>query len=243
MDSKNNCSRFCFVPNTITTLGLLCGLIAIVFAMQCNDIFAGLSGTQWAWIFMGGALLCDFCDGLCARCLNAYSELGKNLDSLSDLVSFGVAPAILLFKIMQVNDPGWSFVTWLPLLIPVTGAYRLARFNIDPNQKTIFMGMPIPANAIFCAGLSSLLLQQGMMPAWITTFAILATAFLMVSPMPMFSMKIKNFKPSTDNFLRLILLLSTVALVLCLGMQGLLWTVIVYLFLSFISFVALSKEK
>lgn len=199
-------------------------------------------GYEWAWIFIGGALVFDYLDGLSARLLNAYSDLGKNLDSLSDLVSFGVAPAILIFRIIEEYHTGWSFVTWLPLLIPITGAFRLARFNIDTNQKTVFMGLPIPANAIFWVGFSPFLIHNGEMPAWIATFAILALSFLMVSPMPMFSLKIKDFKLSTDNILRLILVLSTIALVLCLGIQGLMWVIIVYLFLSFISFISLSKE-
>lgn len=231
------------IPNCITTLGLLCGLMALVFALQCEHSFGGLSGTELAWIFIGGALLCDFLDGFSARMLHSYSELGKNLDSLSDLVSFGVAPAILLYRIIEVYHPGWSFVTWLPLLIPITGAFRLAKFNIDPNQKKVFMGLPIPANAIFCVGLSPLLIESQELPAWIATFAIIAIAFLMIAPMPMFSMKAENFKASTDNILRIILIVATITLLVCLGIQGLLWVVITYLFLSFINFVALAKES
>lgn len=231
------------IPNCITATGLLCGLISIVFAMQCNRYFGGLTGTQWSWIFIGGALICDFLDGLSARLLNSYSELGKNLDSLSDLVTFGVAPAMLLYNIMKVYHPGWSFVTWLPLIIPIAGAFRLARFNIDPGQKMVFMGLPIPACAIFCVGLSSLLLETNEIPAWIATFSIVGIALLMVSPLPMFSMKITDFRLSTDNILRLILLIATVILSLTLHIQGLIWIIITYLILSFLSFIKLAKEK
>lgn len=231
------------IPNSLTALGLLCGLIATVFATQCYKSFGGLTGTEWTWIFIGGALIFDYIDGLSARLLDAYSDLGKNLDSLSDLISFGVAPALLLYNIIDFYHPGWSFVTWLPLLIPIAGAFRLARFNIDPNQKSVFMGLPIPANAIFWVGFSPLLIQNGEMPAWVATFCILALSFLMVSPMPMFSLKIHSLKLDLDNVLRILLLLATVALVLCLGIQGLLWVIVVYLVLSFISFFGLVKEQ
>lgn len=243
LDNKTSSTSLSFIPNTLTTAGLICGLIATVFAMQASKEFGGLRGYEWTWIFIGGALIFDYCDGFCARLLHAYSDLGKNLDSLSDLVSFGVAPSLMTYNIILDYHPGWSFVTWLPLLIPVTGAFRLARFNIDPNQKTVFMGLPIPANAIFWIGFSPLLIQQGEMPAWIATFAILAVSFLMVSPMPMFSLKIQSLKPVANNILRLILVGATIALVLTLGIQGLMWAIIVYLFLSFISFFILIKEQ
>lgn len=242
MKEKQPCSIFAWLPNFITALGLICGLISIIFAIHCNQQFGGLSGTNWAWIFIGGAALFDFMDGFCARLLNAYSELGKNLDSLCDLVSFGVAPAILIYNLISVYHPHSSFVTWLPLIIPVCGAFRLAKFNIDPSQKEVFMGLPIPANAIFWVGFSPMLIIPGYMPDWVTTFAILGISLLMVSPLPMFSLKIKNFKPSADNILRLILICATIALVICLGISGLMWTILVYLLLSFISFVFLVKE-
>lgn len=231
------------MPNCITVLGLICGLIATVFAFQCNVRWAGLTGYEWCWIFIGGSLICDFCDGLAARALDAYSELGKNLDSLADLVSFGIAPCFLIFNLIHVYHPQWNFVTWLPLLIPVTGAFRLALFNIDPNQKTIFSGLPIPANALFWVGFSPFLIQPGQMPAWIATLAILAVAFLMVTPIPMFSLKVKDFKPSAVNILRLLQVVVTALLCVFLGIQGIMWSIIFYIFISVFSFFTLQKNK
>ena len=231
------------IPNCITTLGLLCGLIAIVFSFSPSADFGGLKGYEWTWIFIGGALVCDFCDGFSARLLDAYSDLGKNLDSLSDLVSFGLAPCFLIFNLIAEYHPGWSFVTWLPLLIPVCGAFRLARFNIDPNQKTIFNGLPIPANAIFWVGFSPLLIIANDMPAWVATLALIVISFLMVTPMPMFSLKVQSLKMDAENWLRLIQVVASVLLVVFLGIEGLMWVTIVYVALSFFSFFFLIKDN
>ena len=231
MKETTSKSSFWFLPNCITALGLLCGLIAVAFSFKSGEVICELPGYAWTWIFIGGALLCDFCDGLCARMLDAYSDLGKNLDSLSDLISFGVAPCFLIFNLITDYEPGWSFVTWFPLLIPIVGAFRLARFNIDPTQKLVFSGLPIPANAIFWIGFSPFLVIPGDMPAWITTFAIIVISFLMVTPIPMFSLKISDTTLSTENIMRLILIIATVLLVIFLGIQGLMWTIIVYLVL------------
>lgn len=231
------------MPNCITLLGLICGLIATVFAFQCNIQWGGLIGYQWCWIFIGGSIICDFCDGLAARVLDAYSDLGKNLDSLSDLVSFGIAPCFLTFNLINVYHPDWNFVTWLPLLIPITGAFRLAMFNIDPNQSTTFSGLPIPANALFWVGFSPLLIQPGQMPAWIAALAILAVAFLMVTPLPMFSLKFKNFKPTHLNIIRWTQIVVTAILCVFLHIQGIMWAIVFYIFISMCSFFVLQKNK
>ena len=100
------------VPNTITCLNLLSGCIATVFALHYDAIYGSLRGYELAFIFIGAATLFDFCDGLAARLLHAYSALGKELDSLSDLVSFGLAPAMLIYSAMSVNGAGW--IAYLP---------------------------------------------------------------------------------------------------------------------------------
>lgn len=242
MTQNNSKSIFSSVPNCITTLGLISGLLAIVFAFRGSATTGCITGYQWCWIFIGISLVCDFLDGFCARLLHAYSELGKNLDSLSDLVTFGLAPCFLIFNLITEYHPHWSFVTWIPFLIPVTGAFRLANFNIDPTQKTVFHGLPIPANAIFWVGFSPFLIIHNDMPAWIATFALLAISFLMVTPMPMFSLKAENLSWNLDNALRLVMIVATVLFVVFLGIQGLMWTIFLYIFLSFCSFAFLSRK-
>lgn len=112
-------------------------------AFHYNETIAGLSGYEWAFICIGAAAIFDFCDGASARLLHAYSDLGKELDSLADLVSFGLAPALLMFNTIAIanNDPlsPWAFMS---LFIPAMGALRLAKFNIDTRQTTSFIGLP-----------------------------------------------------------------------------------------------------
>ncbi len=139
------------VPNAITLCNLLSGCAATFMAFNPDVIYGSLTGLQWCWIFIGMAAFFDFCDGASARALHAYSEIGKQLDSLSDLVSFGVAPGMMMLNVML----GYSQHEWLcfaALLIPAMGAYRLAKFNVDTRQATSFRGLPIPANAIFWTG-------------------------------------------------------------------------------------------
>lgn len=244
MTDKRNINIFSGIPNCITIIGLICGVLAVVFSFECDNYICTLKGYEWTWIFIGIALICDFCDGLSARLLNAYSELGKNLDSLSDLVSFGLAPCFLIYNIITNYHTGWSFIPYITLIIPVTGALRLARFNIDPNQKTVFNGLPIPANAIFWIGFSPLLIENGEMPAWITVLALIVISFLMITPMPMFSLKIKNLSlADISNVLRLILIVTTIILIVFLRIQGLMWAILVYILLSMWGFSQLSKSK
>ena len=138
------------IPNTITSMNLFSGCMAVVSAFHFNETIGAMQGYEWAFLFIGLATVFDFCDGLSARLLHAYSALGKELDSLSDLVSFGVAPAALVFNLIQSQTGSW--VAFLAFLIAVFGALRLAKFNIDDRQTTSFIGLPIPANAIFWIG-------------------------------------------------------------------------------------------
>lgn len=143
------------IPNAITSLNLLFGCLACIAAFHCSDTMCGtdLKGYQWAFIFIALAAVADFFDGLVARLIHAVSNIGAELDSLADLVSFGLAPALVLYNIMLQQGAGhWALVA---LLLPVFGAIRLARFNVDTNQTTTFTGLPIPANAIFWIGFTS----------------------------------------------------------------------------------------
>ena len=177
------------IPNTVTAMNLLSGVIAVIFTFEGRlDV---------AFCLMLLAAVFDFCDGLCARLLHAYSDIGKELDSLSDMVSFGVLPALMLHVLMRMSGMDCR-LCWMPLAIAVFSALRLAKFNIDERQESSFLGLATPACAIICGSLACLSLKAP--DFWLTAFflehccAIPALALilsgLLVSEIPMFAMKI-----------------------------------------------------
>ncbi|MCW0483327.1 CDP-alcohol phosphatidyltransferase family protein [Gaoshiqia sediminis] len=199
-------SYFFWVPNFITALNLAAGSMAV---------FLGIEGQLvWAACCIVAAAVFDFLDGMAARLLHAYSEIGKQLDSLADLVSFGLAPAAILMSLLQLamfenirplalieaSPLQWVFLL-SALLVPIAGAFRLAKFNLDTRQSDNFLGLPIPANALFYASLA-LVVELGNHPAIskiilsrfnLLTIMVLLSA-LMISELPMFSMKVKHLK-------------------------------------------------
>lgn len=208
---------FFWVPNFITALNLISGCLAIFFGIE------GQLG--WAAVFVGIAALFDFLDGLAARLLHAYSEIGKQLDSLADLVSFGVAPAAMVFTMIELSMFGtnrpifeieatpvqWAFL-FSSLLVPVGGAFRLAKFNIDTRQNENFLGLPIPANALFFASLGLILelgtiesVRSAILTPTNLLISVLFFPALMVSELPMFSLKFKNLQWQ-DNAVRYLFL-------------------------------------
>lgn len=217
------------IPNTITSMNLFSGCMAVVSAFHFNETIGAMQGYEWAFLFIGLATVFDFCDGLSARLLHAYSALGKELDSLSDLVSFGVAPAALVFNLIQSQTGSW--VAFLAFLIAVFGALRLAKFNIDDRQTTSFIGLPIPANAIFWIGVVAWNVDfRYIGDAWMTALVVLFP-LLMVSSLPMFSLKVKTLS-LRSNVRRYALLLGTAMLVAALQLAGLLWAIVFYILLS-----------
>ena len=205
------------VPNTLTCMNLLCGALACIFAFSAFDRFGAFRGEQIVWMLIGGAAVFDFFDGAAARLLNAPSPLGKELDSLSDLVSFGMAPAMLLYNILT----DWSHSAWIPyisLIIPVMGALRLAKFNLDDSQSTTFKGLPIPANAIFWVGATAWMGSHAYVGNIAMVIIIVAVALLMVTDMRMFSLKLKNFRIG-ENLDRYILMVAAVAFVAIFGVE------------------------
>lgn len=205
------------------------GVLSIICASKGDTGLWGLKAYEWAWIFIGIAAVADFLDGFMARLLHAYSNLGKELDSLCDLVSFGVAPAIIMYNALEIaGAPGWT--GWFVLLIPVFGALRLAKFNIDTRQTTSFIGLPIPANAIFWIGYSALMLSgvEGMSQWWCVVPALVLESWLMVSPLKLFSLKFKTWGWKGNAF-RWLLIVTAIVLVACMGVPGLMWLIIAYL--------------
>ncbi|MFV0366623.1 MAG: CDP-alcohol phosphatidyltransferase family protein [Mangrovibacterium sp.] len=235
-----------WVPNFITSLNLASGSIAVFLGVQ------GYIGH--AAVFIAFAAIFDFLDGMFARLLHSYSELGKQLDSLCDLVSFGLAPAAIVFSLLQLSLFGdlkpfsqinAQWYEWLTLasclLIPIAGAFRLAKFNLDTRQETGFLGLPIPANALFFASLAGIVAWSDSSIAIdivLNKFNILVSILLfssmMVSEIPMFSLKIKNFS-WTDNQTRYIFLALCLILVAALGVIGLPLIIMSYIVLSIIN--------
>ncbi len=179
------------IPNTITCLNLVCGCFSIMSSLNGNLTFAAI------WIVTAAVL--DFCDGLSARLLHVTSAIGKELDSLSDVVSFGVAPTMIAYKWLTIcflqmpsaaQTPFAHYMTYWVFLVPALSAVRLAKFNLDTKQTENFIGMPTPANALFLG-----------------FFAI-----LLVSPINMISLKFKNFKLSGMNIARYLILLIGIIL-------------------------------
>ena len=168
-------------------MNLLCGVIGVVFTLRFGrpDI---------AFLLMLAAAGFDFCDGLSARLLNAYSDIGKELDSLADMVSFGVLPSVMLFKIMDKPSNGWF--CYLPLIIAVFSALRLAKFNIDERQHYGFIGLATPASAMICGSAAYLCMDTPMSSfaqlcytPWFLPVVAVILSLLMVSEIPMFAMK------------------------------------------------------
>lgn len=223
------------IPNTITCLNLLSGCMAVFFSFHLEELMfgTGLKGLYWCYIAIGAAAVFDFCDGLSSRLLKAYSEIGKELDSLSDLISFGVAPAMLMLNMMHQFSPyGWP--CFIALFIPAMGGLRLARFNVEDAGSTSFRGLPIPANAIFWIGFSAWINQYAYPGDILTSVVIVLISLAMVSNIRMFSLKFKNLSLS-ENFRRYVILLAAVAFLIFYGLVGFMWTIVLYLFISVLS--------
>ncbi len=222
------------IPNTITCLNLFSGCLACIMATQGS--FTG------AFIFIVIAAVFDFLDGFAARLLKAYSDIGKELDSLADVVSFGVAPGLLVFTFLQEAVHHMNFgnsIPFLAFLIPVFSAVRLARFNIDTRQKSTFLGLPVPANALFWGALipaiHPLFLESGenriILFAGGITILIFLFSFLMVSELPMFSLKFQHYKWA-GNELQYTLLILCLLFITFFKLSGVCLSICTYILLS-----------
>ena len=220
------------IPNAITSLNLLFGCMACIAAFSCYDtVCGGMKGYQLAFLFIGLSAVADFFDGLVARAIHAVSNIGAELDSLADLVSFGLAPAMVLYNVMLGQGAGhWAL---LALLLPVFGAIRLARYNTDPTQGTVFTGLPIPANAIFWIGFTAHYAMHPV-PLWAVIVLIVALSLLMVCNLRMFSLKMHNLTSLKQNWAQYLQVIATVVFVVWLGLPGLAFAILLYVVLSII---------
>jgi CDP-diacylglycerol--serine O-phosphatidyltransferase len=219
------------IPNAITALNLVCGCLAVISALNGQLIAASY--------LIGVAAVFDFFDGMVARLLNVQSPIGKELDSLADVVSFGVAPGMILYMISGSCFAMGPFCvnTYVVLLIPVFAAFRLAKFNIDTRQSDSFIGLPTPAMSIFIASLPLILEHDsyGLSSAISSRYFLIITPFvlshLMISEIPLLALKFKNFSWQ-DNYMRYVLVMLCLTLILILGYTGIALSVLAYVFLS-----------
>ncbi len=237
------------IPNFITTLNLSCGFLATIFAIDGHLI--------WAGIFICLASVFDFLDGLAARLLKAFTETGKQLDSLSDMISFGVAPGAVLFTLLEfslygtnqpIHEISGQWYEWLILfsafLIPVFGAIRLARFNAFSSNETFFRGLAIPSVGIFWASMGLMLevpkYQEYFKHIYSTRVLVLLGIFMagmMVINLPMFSLKMSNFS-WRDNWYRYVFIVMAGALLAMFNVYGLALTIVLYIFINVLFYLS-----
>ncbi len=241
------------IPNILTLTNLLFGSISIVFA------FEGLF--QLAAIFLGLAAVFDFADGFAARALSSYSEIGKDLDSMADMVSFGFTPAVVIFRLLQdasVNSAIWiSDINVLPFIaffITLFSALRLAIFNVDTRQSEMFIGLPTPANAILILSIPFAvhygspdsmwhpLFTWLLSNEWILIGLTLFLSYFLVANVTMFSLKFKNLKV-TGNLVRYIFLAGSVLFLVFFRWFAFPLIMIFYITLSMAEYLAAKQDK
>jgi CDP-diacylglycerol---serine O-phosphatidyltransferase len=249
------------IPNIFTLLNLICGCIAITFILQNgitiqydqnNAQFIDLAEKMWmASLFIGIAAVVDFLDGFVARLFNASSEMGKQLDSLADVVSFGVAPSMIVYQFLRMSfasgEDGINtsiFLLTPAFIIAAAGAYRLARFNLDASQSFGFKGVPIPAAGLLLASMpliywntESVFIRELLLNKWFLYTLIIAVSWLMISTLPLMALKFKNVSVK-DNLPKYILVGSTVFAAIFFH-----WLAIPIVFVFYIILSLLFKNK
>ena len=250
------------IPNIFTLLNLFFGCVAIVYALQNgidieysneNGEFVKLTEKIYlASLFIGLAAVVDFLDGFIARLLKVPSDMGKQLDSLADVVSFGVAPGILLYQFLRMgfireNQGIETSIIWLlpAFIYSCAGAYRLARFNLDTSQSFGFKGVPIPAAGLVVASLpliywysDSETVANLLCNKWVLYAVIILLSTLMVSKLPMMALKFKDFTLK-NNLPKIILLAIAVLAAIFLKWMAVPVVFIAYIILS----LALNKKQ
>ncbi|PWK78116.1 CDP-diacylglycerol--serine O-phosphatidyltransferase [Mucilaginibacter oryzae] len=229
------------LPNAITCANLFSGCIGIVFAFQGNLIVAAYA------IFLSSIF--DFFDGLASRVLNSYSFIGKDLDSLADMVSFGVLPSAIMYELFlqapQIDGIS-HLLKYAAFLLPVFSALRLAKFNNDTRQSDSFIGLPTPANAILIASLPLIMQQYDVLAHYILspyllTVLILVMCSLLVSEIPLMSLKFKN-RDFNKNIFRYLLLMFSAILILFFKFVAVPVVIFIYITLSLIQ-TKLTNDK
>jgi len=212
------------LPNFLTCCNLACGCMGIIFLWEGPHIATAY--------FVWAAGIFDFFDGFTARILKISSPIGKELDSMADMISFGALPALFMYKLLEIESPV-PYLSYLAILIAVCSGIRLAVFNLDETQSDSFKGLPTPANALFITGLPFLdnSFFDVVFSPWILAFITIVFSLLLVSRIDLFALKFKNFTWSS-NKIRFTFLLLSVLLLVALQMAALPLIIILYLVLS-----------
>lgn len=243
------------IPNIFTMLNLLAGCLSILLSFY-DLALAGML------VFLAGIL--DFADGMAARVLDAYSDFGKELDSLADMVSFGVAPSFILFHLLLASfiagDPSFTATrpatgellilsaSFLPALF---AALRLAKFNLESGKKDSFTGLPSPAAGIFFASAGyifltteTLWIRQVLMNTPVLMVLNICISLLMIIPLPMFNIKFSNFRPG-ENRVRYLFAIPSLVMLIFGGLQAIPVIILFYILLSLVLFLGgkLTGEK
>lgn len=219
------------LPNILTLANLFLGTLAIVYTLQHTVFLTDYLGEDylvtapppvyWASVFIAAAAVMDVFDGLVARWLRAASPLGRELDSLADVVTFGVAPGIICYELLRgayMRQPGaMELSQWLllpALLLPCFSAYRLAKFNIDERQAHGFLGMPTPAVGLLVASFPLILLQDPaglgawLQKPWVLYLVVILCGLLMISEIPFFSLKVRDLSWKSNGPLYIVAALT-----------------------------------
>jgi CDP-diacylglycerol--serine O-phosphatidyltransferase len=203
------------IPNAITSLNMLCGALGIVFVCRGN-----LTTAFWLMVV---ASVFDFLDGFAARMLKAYSPMGKELDSLSDVVSFGLLPSFMMYSVYRQAAP-LEWMSFLPFILVLFSAVRLAKFNVDTRQTKHFLGLPTPTSALLVASMVLYTQHSSVWQSWFASWWVIPAltvllSALLISNIPMFSLKFKNlsFKENAIPFSFLLLCAVSVPVIALTG--------------------------
>lgn len=225
------------IPNALTLLNLLCGSIAVIFAIHSEFVTASM------FVFLG--VFFDFFDGFAARKLNVQSELGLQLDSLADMVTSGLVPGIIMYKLLLLSDISWSVesfdVNLFPffgLFITLASGYRLAKFNIDTEQQTYFKGLPTPANALLVISLPLILEFQNndtynaiIINKWFLIAFTILSCWLLNSDIKLFALKFKDWSFKA-NVTRYVFILLCMVLLIVLHFAAIPIIILLYIAMS-----------
>ena len=222
------------IPNTITLLNQFSGIVACIFAYNSRFDLALL------FVLIGATL--DFMDGAMARLLRVSSPLGKELDSLADVITFGLVPGMIAFRLLEPLAEVWEYMPYLGFLITLFSTYRLGKFNIDERQTTSFIGLATPANAIFWLGLAYG--YQSLLSAvspWCVLVSVVVSEFLLVCELPMFSFKFHNFGWA-ENRIRYMFTIGAIVLAVVFFRQSLPLIILWYILLSVVGVVTIKRK-
>lgn len=225
------------LPNFFTLLNLFFGITGIILALENN--------TELVFYTVGFCLLADFLDGFTARLLHQSSPIGKELDSLADMVSFGVLPAILYFQLLRTEGMDFGFAVYLVFLMALASALRLAKFNLDERQTNYFVGLNTPANTILTLGVSSSLAKYDIFSPEFVLYLIisltLVQSVLLISEMRFISLKFSQASWN-ENKSRWILLMGSALLIVFLSLPlALIAIILLYHLVSWVDTLLLSK--